>query len=216
METAGRDVPVVLRWVFLLVVAAVPWVVRTAFYHDYPGADDAFIHLAIIDSLRESGTWGINPGEPVNLSTSPLFTLVFLGFSFVFRDVMTVGSVLSVLLVCGSVLLTFKIASRYFESFWPALGIAAFAAFNVQLWRWTGTVMEATFAYFAVLLNVWLHLVWRERTFGLGLAQGLVLGLSVLLRPELALLGVALFLQVLMVERERTWARAGSCSAGRS
>src|SRR4026207_1489267 len=57
-------------------------VVRLIYEPGYRGTDDSFSHAAIVESLRAGNGWGINPGEPVNLSTSPLFTLLMLGLSW--------------------------------------------------------------------------------------------------------------------------------------
>ncbi len=38
--------------------------------------DDAYIHLALARTLAESGTWGINPGEFANASSSPLWSVL--------------------------------------------------------------------------------------------------------------------------------------------
>ncbi len=195
-----------LRWSLVILVALVPWIMRAVYYPTYPGADDAFIHMAIVDSLLETGTWGINPGETVHLSTSPLFTLVFLALSFLSRDLLTMGAIVSVCLVAGAVTLTFLIAERRLKSFFPSLAIAGIAATNIHLWRWTGTFMEATFAYFLVVLNVYLHLSIDGRT-GRSIVQGVLLGLTALVRPELALLPLALLAHGLVSDRAMTLRR---------
>ena len=66
-----------LCWLLVILISVVPLLVRQIFFPEYPGPDDAFIHLAVINSIAKFNTWGINPGENINLSTSPLFTVIF-------------------------------------------------------------------------------------------------------------------------------------------
>lgn len=197
-----------LRWLLIGLVATVPMLVRLAFYPMYPGADDAFIHMAIVDSLRESGTWGINPGETVHLSTSPVFTLLFYALSFLSRDLLMLGAIVSVLSVAGATVLTYKIAERSLGDFSTSLAVALLAATNIHLWRWTGTFMEATFANFLVVLNVRVQLSQPSGPMR-NVAQGVLIGLTALVRPELALLAFVFFLHGIVFDRSATLKRTG-------
>src|SRR5689334_12558191 len=148
--------PADTAWPFPVLVAALclsalPAVVRLAYYPGYLGTDDSFIHAAIIESLRQGHGWGINPGEPVNLSTSPLFTLLMLGLSRLVSDVMVAGSRIAIVAVTFGVFGTFLIAGRMSRNAMIGLAAAAMAATNVHLWRWTGTFIEAPLAFAGVI-----------------------------------------------------------------
>ena len=118
-----------------LCISALPALVRFVYYPGYLGTDDSFIHAAIIESLRTGNGWGINPGEPVNLSTSPLFTLLMLAISWVVPDVMLAGSRLATAAAVFGVFGTFVIARRMSGNAAVALVAIAIAATNVHLWR---------------------------------------------------------------------------------
>jgi hypothetical protein len=189
-----------------LCISALPALVRFVYYPGYLGTDDSFIHAAIIESLRTGNGWGINPGEPVNLSTSPLFTLLMLAISWVVPDVMLAGSRLATAAAVFGVFGTFVIARRMSGNAAVALVATAIAATNVHLWRWTGTFIEAPLA-FAGVIAVLLAFgrLYEGRTDQPSLPSFFALGLSVgvlaLLRFECALLGPAFLLHHLVNDR---------------
>jgi hypothetical protein len=61
----------------------------------------------------------------------------------------------------------------------------ASAALSCDLWRWNGTVMESSIAFLVVALL--LYLFRKHNSLGHSFYIGLVVGLAVLLRPELLL-----------------------------
>lgn len=63
--------------VFLALTIALVVAVRheTGAAYTYP-LDDTYIHTALARNLIEHGTWGINPGEFANASTSPVWTVL--------------------------------------------------------------------------------------------------------------------------------------------
>lgn len=207
LSGAAERPATITRWAPVVLIALIPIAIRLVFFSSYPGADDAFIHLAIINSLVETGTWGINPGDQVNLSTSPLFTAFFVGLSYLVGSPLKAGLALSMVAVFIALLMTYRIARHYLESHGSALVVLLIAATNVHLWRWTGTFMEVTFAYLAVLVNISVYLkLARCEIVGNGwrfFLQGAVLGLSVLLRPEIALLPIAFVLHDLLNRRSK-------------
>ena len=57
-------------------IALVPAMVKVICYPHNIGSDDAYIHLRIATNFIHGLGWGINPHQPVNLSTAPAFTLI--------------------------------------------------------------------------------------------------------------------------------------------
>lgn len=194
------------RWGFALLGGAIllPAVVRLACYPAYPGSDDAFIHHAVAANLAAGRGWGIEPGHAVNLSSSPLFTLVAAAVTAVAPDGWTGVTALTLLAACAGVWWTWWAARRLGLDGLPA---ALLAATNLHLWRWTGTFLETTVAWAIVPLAIGLEAGLRERGErrpGRWVGLGCVLGAAVLLRYELALLVAALALQA-SLERPRRW-----------
>ncbi len=198
-------------------VALIPAVVKLVCYPRYPGSDDAFIHLSIVRNLAEGAGWGIQPGEVVNLSSSPLFTLFLLGLWGAGLQGLIAGQILSIAfgwaaIVCLHGALT-CVLSR------PALRVAMvlLAALQVHLWRWNGVVMETTMACFFISVCLWAfhRLVARRSAPAAGwVALGLLSGLGVLARPELGLLGPSMILGMWAVDRRAIVRRAAALAAG--
>jgi hypothetical protein len=218
------DLPVAAIWntpmlIAALCVSLLPAAIRLIYFPGYLGTDDSFIHAAIIESLREGHGWGINPGEPVNLSTSPLFTLIMLALSHVVPDVMVAGSRLATVAVTLGVFGTFLIAARMSRNAAIGLLIAAAAATNIHLWRWTGTFIEAPLA-FAGVIGVLLAFerLYTERIpwplTGRFFLLGIAIGVLSLLRFECALLGPAFLLHHLLNDRAYIARRYAAAALG--
>lgn len=189
----------------LAAILASPIVVKLVLFPAYPGSDDAFIHLRIADLLQSSSGWGINPGQWINMSTSPLFTLVLAGMDRVGVPPIGAGQALSALASSVGLGFLYLSARRLSTSLPAALFVTALAAINTQLWRWSGTVMEATPAFAAVAALLYLDLRWRpdQRTRRQWCVLGLVIGVVVLLRFELLLLLVLMLATGLGRSRDR-------------
>lgn len=202
-----------------LCLSALPALIRLAYYPGYLGTDDSYIHAAIIDNLAAGQGWGINPGEPVNLSTSPLFTLLMLGLAHVVPDVMVAGSRLATVAVMLGVFGTFVIAARMSRD--PTVGLVAvaLAATNVHVWRWTGTFIEAPLAFAGVIVvllafaRLYLDRIPWPLT-GRFFALGVAIGVLALLRFETALLGPAFFLHHLLNDRRFLVRRYAAAALG--
>lgn len=202
-----------------LCLAVLPALARLAYYPGYLGTDDSFIHAAIIESLRAGAGWGINPGEPVNLSTSPLFTLLMLGLSHFVTDIMVAGSRLATAAIMFGVFGTFVIAMRISRNATVGVVAAALAAVNVHVWRWTGTFIEAPLAFGGVILvlmafgQLYGDRLPRPLT-GRFFALGAAIGVLALLRFETALLGPAFFLHHLINDRRFMVRRYAAAALG--
>ena len=202
-----------------LLLSAIPALVRALYYPDYPGTDDSFIHAAIIENLAAGWGWGINPGEPVNLSTSPLFTLIMLAVSRVWPDVMAAGSAISVAAISLSIFGTFVVAGRITNSAAVGLCAAALATANVHLWRWAGTFIEAPLAYAGVIaILVAFDSLYRtslpRAELGRFAALGFSIGVLALLRFECGLLGLAFFAHHLVNDRRYLIRRYAAATFG--
>jgi len=195
-----------------------PAVVKLLSYPDYPGSDDAFIHFSVIQNIHRGGGWGVNAGEPVFLSTSPLFTVFFSAVRSLTRHVIAAGMALSLMAASLYVLGVFVLATRSCGSFFLSVVCAFLAASNVHLWRWNGTFMEVTFATCAVVWVVALFLASSStgprRVLAKYLLIGFLTGLGILLRPEIGLLLPAFFLHSLLNDRTDLGSRYGMLAVG--
>jgi hypothetical protein len=165
------------------------------------GSDDAYIHLRIATNFLQGLGWGINPHQPVNLSTSPGFTLILIAVEKLSAHPIGVTQILSGGAVVAGLLLIFFTALTETESIRAAFLAEIAAAFSVNLWRWDGALMEATFAFAAVAATLYLFRKDARNSLSRLLLAGIVLGVGVLLRPEMGMLVVlALFVQSMRSE----------------
>ncbi|MEZ5333402.1 MAG: glycosyltransferase family 39 protein [Thermoanaerobaculia bacterium] len=192
-------------WSVALLCAAIllPAAVRLLCYPAYPGSDDAFIHHAVAARVAAGGGWGIQPGPAVNLSSSPLFTLLAAAITALAPDGWTGVTALTLAAACLGVWCTWWAARRLGLDGLPA---ALLAATNLHLWRWAGTFLETTLAWAVVPLAVGVEAGLRERgerRAGPWVGLGCLLGAAVLLRYELALVGAALAVPAAIRDRRR-------------
>lgn len=218
-SAAVSDATPSLALVFAIALSIIPVAIRAAYYPDYPGTDDSFIHAAIIENLRAGRGWGINPGEPVNLSTSPLFTLLMLAVSHLWPDVIDAGTAITAAAVSLAVFGTFVVASRITASRAVGLCAAALAATNLHLWRWTGTFIEAPLAYAGVIavlvaFEPLYRLESRRPELTAFMMLGLAIGVLSLLRYECGLLGLGFFVHHLVNDRRYLIRRYASAACG--
>jgi 4-amino-4-deoxy-L-arabinose transferase-like glycosyltransferase len=170
----------------LLVLA--PVLVKLAFYPAYPGSDDSFIHMAVAEHILHGDGWGIARNEHVNLSSSPMFTVVLL-------LILAIGSIglaqaISLAFACAALAITF-LATRTMTSS-AACGLAALvvAAANIHLWRWSGTMMETSLGYLTVTVisaATLLLIRAKSESFWYLLGLGILVGLGTEVRFEIGL-----------------------------
>ena len=186
---AGQP-PRLSETLLVCLLALVPTLVKLFCYPTYPGSDDAFIHLTIIRNVTHGLGWGINPGEPINLSSSPLYTILVSLLSLCGLNALTAGMWLSGLVGFGALVALHRLLTTLGLRQSTRVAGVAFAAFNFYLWRWNGVVMETTLSLFLLTLAFWsYHLADRPggATAGRYLLTGAVAGLAMLTRFELAL-----------------------------
>ena len=145
--------------------------------------DDAFIHLTFARNLAQGNGFAFNPGEPTYGSTAPLWTMILALFSKLFTPGFGMAKVLSIIfglltipafrLLAGNIGLNRKSAD-----------IATIIwAVNVWLVRWTASGMEATLATLLLLISI--NALVRSRD-----SAGIWIGLTILCRPEAAVMAV--------------------------
>lgn len=165
--------------------------------------DDAWIHQTYARNLVQTGAWAFVPGQPSAGSTSPLWTLALAAGYLLRLDYRAWTVLLGAALLALTAILARRLALRLFPDA-PSAAALVGGALAVE-WHlvWASVSGMETILFIALSLAVWtLALPPGEPTGGVGgrraLALGLVVGLSVLTRPDgLTLapfaLGVALF-----------------------
>jgi hypothetical protein len=118
-----------------IALAFVPALVKLMCYPHNIGSDDAYIHLRIATNFLQGSGWGINPHQPVNLSTSPGFTLILIAAEKLSAHPIGITQILSGGAVVSGLLLIFLVALSETESIRAAFLAEIAAAFSVNLWR---------------------------------------------------------------------------------
>lgn len=189
--------------VVLVALVLLPHVIKLACYPTYPGFDDAFIHLRVADNFAHGKGWGVNAFEPVNVSSSPLFTLLLAAGSLTASSALGFGMALSAAATSAAILVAFVVGRYTTPSPRLALVAPSLFAINVHLWRWNGTVMEPTLACLALGAALGMF-HWSIR----GPAQrfavfGAAIGVAFLTRFELGLVLPAAALSLLLMANAR-------------
>ena len=181
-------------------MALVPLLIKLLYYPHNIGSDDAYIHLQVARNVVFGRGWGLNADMPVNMSSSPAFTIILILVSALTAHAIPAIQVLSCLASTFGLLLVYWTVCAETGSERIDLISEASVALSCDLWRWHGTVMETPIAFFIVALLLFL---FRKRR--LTLLQifcfGMVAGLAILLRPELFL--AAAFCALLSALRSR-------------
>jgi 4-amino-4-deoxy-L-arabinose transferase-like glycosyltransferase len=133
--------------------------------------------------------WGIVSNDRVNLSSSPVFTVLLLPILAIAS--IGLAQLVTLAFACGALAVTFFATRAITASNTCALAALVIAAANAHLWRWSGTVMEASLAYLSVTiiaaLTLQLTQARRGSTWHLALL-GALIGLGTLVRFEIGLL----------------------------
>jgi len=198
--------------------AAIPVVVRIGYAWDYPGADDAFIYLAIVRNVIAGHGWGILPGVTVNLATSPMFAFLGIGIGHITSHILGAGEAVMFAATMLGVYGTYLLAKRLTPDTATSIAVTAAAATNVNLWRWTGTFMETALAWsVAVFLVLWFIYITQKaerRTLLDNFLLGVGVGVATLTRPELGIFGGIFFLHDLINDRQNIFRRQLASIAG--
>jgi arabinofuranosyltransferase len=166
----------------------------TVFLYRHFQADDAWIVLTVARNLLAGDGAGINPGEAVHVVSSPAwFGLGLLAQLLDHPDrplaALAVLRTASLLASVAAITLTFALAKRHLPlriAHWAPLLLC----FDPWFGRWVVGGLEGPLALSVALAALWLR--GDSRPVARLLAPALVLGPGLLVRPELALLGVIL------------------------
>jgi hypothetical protein len=185
--------------------------------------DDSWIHQTYARNLAESGTWSFVPGVPSAASTSPLYTVVLatgyaLGVNFTLWThglgalALAVTGVIAQHIGTRTLLILRPAAQKSSRTIGFAAGLAIVTAWHL-LWA-TASGMETMI--FSMLTLVMIGLSLRElhesrapafpRVVGRGAIFGVCAGVTVLARPEGALL-VAMCGLALLIARPHGFLR---------
>jgi hypothetical protein len=195
-----------LAWQVLIGLAVLsPLIVKAVLFPSYPGSDDAFIHLRVASLFASGSAWGINPGQWVNMSSSPVLTLIVSAVIWVGGPAIGATQLITSLAASGGLFFTFLTGRRLGLSHRSTAVILVLAALNSQLWRWSGTVMESALAFMAVAGLLYVDVAWPvdQRNTRRWAVLGLLTGLAVLVRFEIALLLVAFVAEAVLSRRRR-------------
>ncbi|MGA2717076.1 MAG: hypothetical protein ABSG41_28660, partial [Bryobacteraceae bacterium] len=125
----------------------------------------------------------------MNISTGPLYTAFVAALDKLdFAHAIGIAQLLTCVAgALGLLLIYLRVRGAHAGFQWIALAAAAVPAFSLNLWRWNGDLMEAVVGFFFVSLLLFLFRTWRSLSPLACLRNGIVLGLSYLVRPELIL-----------------------------
>lgn len=157
--------------------------------------DDGFIFLRFAHNVREGAGWSFNPGQPINATTSPLWTLLLIPFERAIGQSVPLF-VGAYALFCGLFAIAIAELSR------PLGGVVAAAMPLVVLVEptlWQSTGLETSLFLATVAWTVVAHRTGRRAT------EGVLMGLAVLARPDAALLAAILVGDTLHRERRVPW-----------
>lgn len=148
--------------------------------------DDAWIHLQLARNLSAGQGFGLNPGEPVSLSTAPLWTLLVALLHALPWDIVTAVKTAGALLLFGNAVLVRYLAQQWgLGRSWALLAGLVVGLTPRFLWA-SQAGMEILLYTLLATGGLTLHL----RTFAAApSAWGTgILALAVLARPECAIL----------------------------
>lgn len=161
--------------------------------------DDAYITLDYARSLAQHGQWALVPGHPANTATSPLNVLLLAGLIVLSgHPVVSVGILLIVSLAATGAALS-AICARLERSSWLAAIAVSLLVVNPLL---ISTIGLETYLGIALIAILGAAVVARRPV-----AVGLVCGLLVLTRADLAAFALAALIAVIVGSPTRTRAR---------
>jgi hypothetical protein len=167
--------------------------------------DDAFITFRYARNLLEGYGFVYNPGEHVLGTTTPLYTLLLAGLSFVsgWRDFPGLATLVNALAGTVAVLLLYHLGRSF--SGWKTVGVAAALLWAVAPYGVTFTVggmeTELTIALLLAASLAYLHAHLP--------AMAVLSALAFLARPDTVLLTGLLWLDLVLRQRRIPWREGG-------
>lgn len=185
------------------IVGAELWVTKSKL--GFP-LDDTFIHLRIAENLASGAGFGLNPGESLPASTSPLWVLLLWVPALLGANLMSAALVFSAMSYIVLGYATARLAQRLTrrsDVAWLA-GLGALLAGRL-VWSSASGMETLTFAVVSLLAvdaAIALDRIEEPKPRGSQVALGVWLGAAALLRPEGTLL-VGLFIVSTIVDMPR-------------
>lgn len=158
--------------------------------------DDPFITFRYAQNLRAGLGFVYNPGERVLSTTTPLYTLLLTGLSFLWSDLPRLSTLISTLSLGLGALAIYRLAQQ-----WGSLMVGLMAALLYQL----APLMVTTFGAetcFYVMLILWAFALHAR---GQDLAAMALAALATLTRADGVLAGAIIGLALVVRERRIPW-----------
>ncbi|WP_214401912.1 ArnT family glycosyltransferase [Pseudonocardia lacus] len=195
---SGRRVQVVGALLGAVVGVVVCWLMQRAL------GDDALITVSYARTLAESGTWGVFPGITANTQTSPLNAWLLAAGMVLVDQPLLVASGFAVLCLAACGWLAVGLARR--------VGVAPAGGWLTVAVIATSPVLSATIGLEAYLGAAVLLGLAQAALGGRVVVTGVLCGLAVLTRPDLAVPAAVLALGLLTAPKTR-WRRVGGLAA---
>ncbi len=173
----------------ILAVVAAGLLLQTTFvwWHQ----DDLYIHLRYAYQLGHRGIWSFNGDMPSYGTTSPLWVIALAVFGFM--KPIWAAKVLSIGSMALSISVFIRARQLFRDQWWFVVSLFSLGV-NHWLRLASGSGMEANLAGAVVLIIVMKSYSIRNWTTAQSLLMGLLSGIAVLLRPEMAYLPVILLI----------------------
>jgi|GEM_PF-1601595 len=166
------------RW-YPFLLLAITLLAGLPYFPQFQG--DSYIHYQYAMNLSHGMFMQFNPGEPSGGTTAPLWTIILSGLYFLTgKGFMDIGAkLLGVLFTFGTGLLLLMLIREFKPPEREDYLVPFLLVLDPYYMFWAGSGMEAAAAAFALVLGFFLFK--RKRNW----LTGLVMGLALLLRPEL-------------------------------
>lgn len=178
-------------WLILVVVLIFVWVL----FRNW-GYDDPFITFRYAQNLRAGLGFVYNPGERVLSTTTPLYTLLLTGLSYLWADLPGLSTLISAMSLGFGALALYRLGQRRKN---------LEAGFTVALLYLLAPLMAATFGAetcFYVALILWAFAFHIE---GKDVAAMVLAALATLARADGVLVGIVIGFRLFLRERRVPW-----------
>lgn len=166
------------RW-YPFLLLAITLLAGIPYFPQFQG--DSYIHYQYAMNLARGMFMQFNPGEPSGGTTAPLWTMMLSALYFLTgKGFIDIGAkVLGLLFAFGAGMMVFILAREFKPAEKEDYLLPFLLVLDPYYMFWAGSGMEAAAAAFALALGF--YLFKRKRNW----LTGLVMGLALLLRPEL-------------------------------
>lgn len=155
--------------------------------------DDTYIYLTYARNFIESGELSFNKGDLTYGFTSPLWLALIIILSPIFKNILLIPTFLSISFAIAYLLLWWRIINLEEINFKHKLLFFTIISLDPNLVKHAYTGLETTAVYFFSLLLLY-YFILRNRKNNNSVFIGILIGLAYLVRPDLMLFIVILFL----------------------